>query len=585
MGFAFREVRGGDAAMTEDDFEPRLGRIGGDRSHRRIRSVVGQVLAATARAGGRSSGLDRRVGSASFGRGRVAALMASHRLVLGARRVVVKARVARRGAGAGLRLHLAYLKREGVAADRAGGRLFDAAGEEASGEAFAGRCDTDRHHFRFIVSPENAEQLADLKAFTRDLMRHAEHDLGTRLDWVAADHWNTAHPHIHVLVRGVDADGADLVIAPQYIKDGLRSRASRLLTLELGVRSGLERQASLAREAVADRWTGLDRRLAAMAGPDRRVDLRPADRGGAGYDAALTQRLSKLEALGLAEPAGSGRWRLSPQAEPVLRSLGRRTDVIARLHAAMSAQAIDPSGVRPAPDEPPPHRWTGRLIGRGLDDELKGSAFVIIEGLDGSIRHAAVGDLAAVVDLPIGAVVEVQRPTAQGRARLWLQSDLTVEAQATAAGATWLDRQWLAAAPPDLAATGFGAQVREALEARLDHLVGLGLAERRGQGVRFAPGLLGTLTRRDLGAAARGLALETGLEARDLAEGKPVAGIYRRRLDLVSGRFAMMETDDAFALVPWRPALERHLGRWVQAERLPTGGVRWALDPPRGLGR
>jgi type IV secretory pathway VirD2 relaxase len=571
--------------MTDETFEPRLGRIGSTRGSRRIKTFVGQVLAATARAGGRGAASARKPRQASFGRGGVAALMAGHRVGAGARRAVVKARVVRRGLGAGLGLHIDYLRREGVAADRASGRLFDAAGEEASGDAFAERCAEDRHHFRFIVSPEDAEQLADLKTFTRDLMRQAEHDLGTRLEWVAADHWNTAHPHVHVLVRGVDADGADLVIAPRYISEGLRARASRLLTLELGLRTEADRDRTLAREAGADRWTSLDRRLQAMGGPDRRVDLRPKAGGRNGYDRALAQRLDKLEALGLAHAEGAGRWRLGPDQEDVLRALGRRTDVIARLHAAMSAQAMERSGAQAQPDEEPPHRWTGRLIGRGLDDELKGNAFAVIEGLDGTVRHAAVGDLTTIADMPVGAIVEVHRPTAQGRARLWLQSDLAVDAQATAPGATWLDRHLLAASPPDCAGAGFGGQVREALRRRVDYLVGEGLAERQGQRVRFARDLLATLTRRELEAASRGLAQETGLEATDVAEGGRLAGIYRRRLDLASGRFAMMETDDAFALVPWRPALERHLGQWVEAERVPGGKINWTFDPPRGLGR
>jgi len=91
--------------------------------------------------------------------------------------------------------------------------LFDAAGEQADGAAFAERCEGDRHHFRFIVSPDDAHELADLTTYTRDLMAQAERDLGTRLDWVAVHHWNTAHPHIHVLVRGQGDDGRDLVIS------------------------------------------------------------------------------------------------------------------------------------------------------------------------------------------------------------------------------------------------------------------------------------------------------------------------------------------------------------------------------------
>src|SRR3546814_5011609 len=79
------------------------------------------------------------------------------------------------------------------------------------GDAFAARCEEDRHHFRFIVSPEDAGDMADLRAFTRELMDDVARDLGTDLDWVAVDHWNTDNPHIHVLLRGKADDGTDLV--------------------------------------------------------------------------------------------------------------------------------------------------------------------------------------------------------------------------------------------------------------------------------------------------------------------------------------------------------------------------------------
>jgi type IV secretory pathway VirD2 relaxase len=102
-----------------------------------------------------------------------------------------------------LSAHVAYLKREGVTRDGSPTRMFDAAGDNADDRAFTERCKDDRHHFRIIVSPEDAADLTDLREYTRDLMRQMEADLGTRLDWVAVDHWNTDNPHVHLLVRGV----------------------------------------------------------------------------------------------------------------------------------------------------------------------------------------------------------------------------------------------------------------------------------------------------------------------------------------------------------------------------------------------
>jgi type IV secretory pathway VirD2 relaxase len=103
--------------------------------------------------------------------------------------------------------------------------MFDARSDDADSKAFAERCEDDRHHFRFTVSPEDAAEMADLRAFTRELMKDAERDLGTGLDWVAVDHWNTDNPHIHVLVRGRADDGKDLVISRDYISQGLSATA------------------------------------------------------------------------------------------------------------------------------------------------------------------------------------------------------------------------------------------------------------------------------------------------------------------------------------------------------------------------
>ena len=139
--------------------------------------------------------------------------------------------------------------------------MFDARSDDADTKAFAERCEDDRHHFRFTVSPEDAAEMADLRAFTRELMADAERDLGTKLDWVAVDHWNTDNPHIHVLVRGRADDGADLVISRDYIKQGFRDRAAERVTLELGPRTEQEIRTALEKEVEAERWTSLDRSL------------------------------------------------------------------------------------------------------------------------------------------------------------------------------------------------------------------------------------------------------------------------------------------------------------------------------------
>ena len=153
------------------------------------------------------------------------------------------------------KLHLTYLLRDGVTKDGAPAQMFGAGSNDVDHAAFAERCKEDRHHFRFIVAPEDAKELSDMKAFTRDLMVDAERDLGTSLDWVAVDHWNTEHPHIHVIVRGRTDDDQDLVISRDYIREGMRARAQQLLTFELGPRSDPEIRHSLETQVGAERWT------------------------------------------------------------------------------------------------------------------------------------------------------------------------------------------------------------------------------------------------------------------------------------------------------------------------------------------
>src|SRR6202171_3216685 len=67
----------------------------------------------------------------------------------------------------------------------------------------------DERLFKIIVSPEFADRL-NLQQYARELMRRMERDLGTEIEWVAAVHHNTEHPHVHIAVRGVDEEGRPL---------------------------------------------------------------------------------------------------------------------------------------------------------------------------------------------------------------------------------------------------------------------------------------------------------------------------------------------------------------------------------------
>ena len=163
-------------------------------------------------------------------------------------------------------------------------------------------------------------------------MADVEHDLGSRLDWVAVDHWNTDNPHIHVLTEGKADDGQDLVISRAYISRGFRDRAAQRVTLELGPRHRRDIRHALEKEVDAERWTSLDRALRNLADENGGVaDLRP---GFADEDPELRRLLNgrarKLERLGDLPSKGLGpaSWTPKPKLDQSLRQLSTRGDII-----------------------------------------------------------------------------------------------------------------------------------------------------------------------------------------------------------------------------------------------------------------
>jgi type IV secretory pathway VirD2 relaxase len=587
---AFSHIAMKSHVTRDDDLRIRLGRIR-SRGSQRARPFIAQVLAAAEKAGGIAprSASARRPGT--FGRGRSASLVVNRLLTRRSRLVTVKARVVRHGLKlAPLATHLGYLRRDGVTRDGEPARMFSSDTDDADHRAFAERCERDRHHFRFIVSPEDATELSDIKEFARDLMADAERDLGTRLDWVAVDHWSTEHPHVHVIVRGRTDDGHDLVISRDYIREGMRARAQHLVTLELGPRSDREIRRSLQAQIEAERWTKLDRALAREAAANSGVvDLRP-DRGlqPDGFRAVKIARIRKLEALGLVQPVGPSRWVISHNAEQTLREVGERNDITRRIHRSMAEKGWERAlsgyvlgGERQ--DSP----VVGRLVARGIDDELRGSAYVVIDGIDGRTHHLRLPDLNAAGDSAPGSIVELRRyqdATGRDRIGIAIRSDLPIEAQVTVRGATWLDRRLVAANPLPLSEGGFGVEVHKAMDSRVEHLVQAGLARRQGQRVIFTRDLLETLRRRELAEAASRLSAQTGLSHQTITEGERVSGVYRQRVVLASGRFAMIDDGLGFTLVPWSPSLERHLGQQVSGIVQGSGAIGWSFSRKRGLG-
>ena len=662
----------------DEDFAPRLGRQRASRGPK-ARRYVGRVVAAANLARGAGPGRKGHGGFSGHRYGRGAGIgrllgVGGNKALFRHRRVIVKARLVRLAGNGGNQAvaHLRYLQRDGT--NRAGERsaLYGPGEDHADGKAFLEKGDGDRHQFRFIVAPEDGNRYEDLKPLVRRLMTQMEEDLGTRLEWVAVDHYNTGHPHSHILLRGVDQNGDNLVIARDYIGRGLRERAAELVELDLGPRSDREILVSRRAEITQDRFTSIDRSLLRMA--DDHI-VKPVARDPLEHD-LQARRLGHLARMGLAEPLPTGRYRLDPDLETLLRAMGEREDIIRtmqrefsrlRLERANADQLIyDPAAARAQP-------LIGRVLQRGLADELEDRHFLLIDGIDGRTHYVPIGKgetgdwlppskvegdgphpgaavvairprQAAVreVDRTIAVVAagnggrydgeahrlhdpgarsdyveaHVRRLEALARARdiagrsgdgrwiiapdhldrvvaferrqiriqpvmIEMLSPVGVAELATAHAATWLDRTLVDGDLPQLRNAGFGRDMTDALARRRQWLVEEGLAERGEGEIRYRKDLLTVLRRRELLRVAGQLSRELALPFAETVEGEKLEGIYRRRVDLISGRFAALERSRDFALVPWRPVLERRVGQSVSG-LMREDGVSWSFGRGRG---
>jgi type IV secretory pathway VirD2 relaxase len=283
--------------------------------------------------------------------------------------------------------HGRYVARESATGERLqSNRGFDAKSDEvdivqtAAGWQNAG----DRRMFKLIISPEFGERL-DLKDLTRQLIRRMERDLDLPLEWVAVAHFDTEHPHAHVLLRGITA-GQEVRLAPQYIKVGIRKHAEDLCTAQLGYRTAADRTEARAREVDQARFTSLDFIIRRQHAPENDTAASPEHFIAVidGDDALLAKRLHVLRSMGLAEPIDRCRWQVRSDFETVLRSMKKTADrqqMLARCSALVSDERL-PMELTPVSRI----TWLeGRVVGHLLDD-TSGRAHMVLEGIDAKVH-------------------------------------------------------------------------------------------------------------------------------------------------------------------------------------------------------
>ncbi len=689
------------ADRDDNNFRVRPGpnRNRGSRASSGVKSFRQQIHAAIRKNGGNPNRLGASNKSGRFnGRGRGATVVrnlprsSNSGSRFRPRRVVVKARIVkltrqRDARGQKMRgvasrkadMHLRYLEREGVTRDGEKGHAYSAFEDHADGQAFIERGRDDRHQFRFIVAPEDASELEDLQCFTRDLMRQMESDLETRLDWIAVDHYNTGHPHSHILLRGITEDGKVLNIAGDYIAHGIRHRASELMTLELGPQTEIDISRKLELDCNAERFTRLDRVLLLEQERCGVIDLRPGLSDSylvKNSRLLLVERAQKLEALSLAQEVTPGCWNLKESTELTLRELGEHTMRQEKIGRALIIHQLDqqPNGrtvLRHVGALSGP--VIGRVLDRGLaGDGLDGRFYAVIDGVDGRVHYVEPADPHKIDEVEHGHIVAFDpiAPVAQPRKAdrnimnmtdddgIYRPSDhleeinerfeqqgkdpeafvrshvrrlealrragyverinedawrvpkdfvergmaydtglqgndmkvrtlsaYDLETQVVSDGATWLDRELASFKRTELSSVGFGAEVNSARYRRAERLIEMGLARQETDGRIIIPEkTVATLERREVARVGKQMAAESGLNFTQSKAGNYVSGTLIGPINLVSGRFAMIDDGMGFQLVPWQPILEQRIGRHITGVARDDGGIEWSLGRNRGLG-
>jgi|GEM_PF-3567036 len=193
------------------------------------------------------------------------------------------------------------------------------------------------HIFNLIISPEDGDKL-NLKEFTRDFIAVIEKDLKTKIDWVAGNHYDTNDPHVHVLIKGMDAEGKALLIKKNYISHGLRARAGQIATNKLGLKSYDEVVKSLDLRVSNTKKCELDK-IIIKHKINGHFDLTKisSDNMNDLPHSLLTKRLEFLEAKGLVHKTDGHGWQIKDSLAEELRNIDRASSIISKMSEGLKA--------------------------------------------------------------------------------------------------------------------------------------------------------------------------------------------------------------------------------------------------------
>jgi len=583
-----------------NDFNINLGRIFSPNGTGKFVSFAGRVRRA-AQNSSRSSGGRVRKSPSSIEQ-------------LFSRRVIVKVNLVKMGAYGkdAQRHHLDYIQRDSAAREGDKGSLFGRDEVLADADEFHVRGKDDRHQFRVIISPEDGKEIGDLRTYTRTVMSQMERDLETRLDWVAANHYDTANPHSHVVIRGVDEDGKTLIIPRDYISHGMRDAAEHIATLELGPVSQIDVAKKLAGEIHKERFTKLDRDL------------------------------------------------LDKSVKRTLRRLGERGDIIKTYHRVLKETSLERASYNDPVYDPATSLSkpiTGRVVSTGILDDVNDRSYIVVDTVHGEAIFVETGRAENITEIEPGMIVRAGPQSYSPK-----QSDYTIadiaskrdgvyspsahemsdpsareefikahvrrleamrrkgHAERHSDGSWMVPRDYLKRASDYEKSRGFGNPVRLDILARaslkdLPQTIGKtwldeelrgstvsGVYEGFGEGVEKAKierrqflikrGLLSkgevitdetlkTLEALDLDSAGKAISERIGKAYNKAPENGRISGLYREAILRPSGKFAILEQSKEFTLVPWRKTMDRNLGKSISGS-IKGQTISWSLSKSRG---
>ena len=544
-----------------------------------------------------------------------------------------------------LREHLRYISRDSAVRSEEQGRLFNDNSENVEKDIFAENAKTDRHHFRFIVSPEDASEMSDLNPFVRDLVSQMERDLDTQLEWVAAVHDNTEHPHAHIVVRGKRADGEDLVIPRAYIAHGLRGRAQELVDLELGPQTQLEKDLKMARQVGAEHPIDLDRHLKKMMSENGEINLASSAQQ---YQATHKARLQTLQRLGLAKRVKGSRWQIADGFDRTLKDIAERKDIIKQIHRSIG----DVRDRSVQAETEITTAMTGAVLRKGMRGQGHDEPYMVLDTMDGrAMLVRGPGDEQSK-DIRPGMIVSVTPADAKPKL-----SDKTIN-QIAAANSGFYSEDLHRAADPRASKSFIQAHTR-----RLEALRRKGIAQRQSDGrwsipenylsriredqikhgqpqtkieswvsiekqidapgltwldegmllradhrgfgadvraaklrrmqhlvnegilpdaeAKLTPKMLETLKRQGLDHAGRELAAKLGKSYEPLPSSGRIEGTYSQYVIRTNGKFAVIEREKTFTLAPWRKAMDRARGMEISGT-ISSRSISWTFGKGRG---